>query len=452
MGGLVDGALLHIAQCLRSVADESWISARGWDDFYLTLCQLSQMGSIETAVLLNHEFLEFCLKILAMHIQPHLRASEPDIWRLVERKKPIFNRLIEFVYTLLSKVDIRLPVPGSCAQAIDRWAFYDRALSKFPLSQSELNTLLLWDDNNKCIAILDRMFELFDSAKTDVFYPGEVVKWMLWAEDGPLQRRLYYTVREGVACLTSPLQDPYIRSAISYCEATPELAYVDPIVDAVSKNATELREGGGEMHLQFFNALLSLKNDRILDRTVPDHFFDLALSRSRQYVIPLLFHDDDAVRKDTFHHCDDLFRKLRPDGTLGQDSLKFKYSSIRRLLREMYRRIVIEHQNGSSRSFMTPLINTCQMLVEVLFAMMQNEDMADYRDGNEGDLITEYQMNVEERVRHWLPDDGTPISAGGKFDAHYDACIVDAVADSSLEAYEHSDYESESDEGPDLES
>jgi ubiquitin carboxyl-terminal hydrolase 34 len=101
---------------------------------------------------------------------------------------------------------------------------------------------------------------------------------------------------------------------------------------------------------------------------------------------------------------------------------------------------------------MTPLINTCQMLVEVLFAMMQNEDMADYRDGNEGDLITEYQMNVEERVRHWLPDDGTPISAGGKFDAHNDACIVDAVADSSLEAYEHSDYESESDEGPDLES
>ncbi|KAF2652193.1 hypothetical protein K491DRAFT_66106 [Lophiostoma macrostomum CBS 122681] len=432
LGGPADGALWDITQQLRSIADESWISSRGWDDFYLTLCQLSHMGNIETAALLNHGFLEFCLKILVMHVQPHFRTNEPDIWRIVERKKGVYNRLIEFVHTMLCQMDIRKPIAGSCAQAVDRWTSYDRMISKFPMTQCESAILHYWDENNKCIAVLDKMFELFDMSKTEVFYPGEVLKWMLQTQDGAVERRVYWTVREGVACLGPPLQDPYVRAAISFCEATPEWTQVGPVVDAIVKSATELREGGGEMHLQFFNALPFLKNEKAFDAKGLDYFYDLALLKSRQYVLPMLFHDEDAIRKGMMNHCDDIFRKIKTDEDLGPDQLKQKYLSVRRLLREMYRRIVHEHQNGSSRSFMNPLICTCQMLVEVLFVMTREEGMAAYRTGDEDGLIAEYQMHVEERLRHWAADDGTPISTG--------------------ETYEHSDYGSESDEGPDLES
>jgi ubiquitin carboxyl-terminal hydrolase 34 len=90
-----EGVLVEIICRLRIVADDAWVSARGWDDFFLTLCQIALLGNIETALLLNHGILAFGLKVLSMHAHPPFRASEPDLWRLVEKKKSIFNRYVK---------------------------------------------------------------------------------------------------------------------------------------------------------------------------------------------------------------------------------------------------------------------------------------------------------------------------------------------------------------------
>lgn len=448
----VDGILVDIVQRLRAVADESWISARGWDDLYLTLFQISLAGHIETAVLLNHEILEFGLKILSMHACPQFRNSDPDIWRLVEKKKHIYNRLIELIYALLSRIDIRLAPVGTSAQSIDRLTHYDKALSRFPLSQLELNCLCIWDESNRALAVLDRMIEWYDCSKAELFYPGEVLKWMLMSNENAIQRRLHHTVFEGITSLNPGFSDPYIRAAIPYCEACPEATFVANVADAVAKGAATLRDAGGEVHLLFLNALCTIENDNVFEERGSDLFLNYALYRSRAYAVPLLLYEDDIVRKMAAAHLEMLFTKVK-DEDATEDSLKHKYTTIRRLAQEMNKKIIIEHDNGSSRNYMQPLISTCNLLVNILFQLDNNDDpeMLSYKTDRETAIIVEYQSEVVPRLNVWALDEGTPISTGGRWDPQSVSLSTISPADFESEAYEQSDYASESDEGPDLE-
>ncbi|KAF2477566.1 uncharacterized protein BDR25DRAFT_2094 [Lindgomyces ingoldianus] len=425
-----EGILVDITRRLRLVASETWISARGWDDFYLTLCQLSNLGHFETAVMLNQQILYFCLRILCMHAYAQFRMEDSDIWRMVEKKKHIYNRLIELVYTLCSKMDLRLrPVP----QSADRMEHFDRNISKFPLSSTEYGVLTYWHDENRAIAVLDKMIEQFDCSKTEVFYPGEMIKWMLNSQEPRNQRNLFITIADGVQALTAPFSDPYVRAAVSYCEACPTMEDAQKIIDAVVKSASELRDQGGESHLLFFNALPTLHNEAVFDDSNSDFFYDYALYKARTYSLSLLMYDDEAIRKATAKFLEELFVNARSDEDLSPDSLRQKYESLRRLIREMLRKMATEHDNGTSRNYMQPLIHACSTLVHVLVDLVNNQDvsMEQYKSANDTGLIQHWQIELDSRLRLWVQDEGTPISTG--------------------EAYEQSDYGSESDDGPDLE-
>ncbi|ORY15157.1 hypothetical protein BCR34DRAFT_623001 [Clohesyomyces aquaticus] len=426
----IGGVLVDIVYRLRRVADETSVSARGWDDYYLTLCQVSNLGHFETATMLNRDILYFCLRTLCMHAYPGFRSEDPDLWRLVEKKKHIYNRMIELVYTLCSKTDLRL---GAVPAVVDRMDHFDRAISKFPLSQQECGILNFWHEENRAIAVLDRMIEQFDTTKTEVFYPGEMVKWMLNTRDQRTQKFLFMTIADGVSMLTAPFSDPYVRAAVSYCEACPNSDDALKIIDIVIKSASELRDQGGDSHLFFFNALPTLHNEAAFDDSHADVFYDYALQKSRAYIVPLLMYDDENVRKNAMKLVEYLFVDSRSDEDLGPNSLKQKYFSLRRLFQELFRRVIAEHEAGTSRNYMQPMIQSCATLIRVLAVLGDNQDaaMEQYKSPNDAALLAHWHMEIDTRFRLWLQDEGTPISAG--------------------EAYEQSDYGSESDEGPDLE-
>ncbi|KAF2270231.1 hypothetical protein CC78DRAFT_574360 [Lojkania enalia] len=445
----MEGILVDIVQRLRTVAREWGSNARGWDDFYLTLCQLSDMGFVETAVMLNKDILGFCLRILCMHAYPQFRLEYPDIWRLVEKKKGVFNRLTELVYTFFTRMDIRLP---AVPLQMDRMESLDRTTSKFPLSVMERNIMWYWHDDNRAVAVLDKMIEMFDITKTEVFYPGEVLKWMLQSSDPTLMSYLQLTVSEGVSGLTPPYSDPYVRAAVSYCQASHNASAVQMIIDVVSKSTVEIRDVGGEVRLYFLNSLPTFENEAVFEEKGPDFFYDYALLRSRQYALPLLMYDDDYVRRATARHLDELFTKVRADHTASEYSLKLKYTSVRRLAQEINRRLVQEHDTGTSRTYMQPMIQVSHLLVQLLFDLTNSEDpiMDQYKHMNDAAIIQSYQLEVEQRLRMWIHDEGTPISTGGEkpFSTIFPK---EKLTGCEPEAYEQSDYGSESDEGPDLE-
>ncbi|PSN73883.1 ubiquitin C-terminal hydrolase-like protein [Corynespora cassiicola Philippines] len=426
------GVLVQITHRLKLVAEESGISSRGWDDLYLTIGTIVTMGRIETATVLNQRMLDFCLQVLCMHALPPLRDNHrPDLWRMVEKKKGIYNRMVELVLVLLDNMDIRLPIVAD--PDADRLEHFDRASAKFPLSMRERQLMEYWHEDNKAIAVLDKMIEMFDVSKNTVFYPGQVLKWMLQSEDPVMQEQLFITVLEGIHMLTPPSSDPYVRAALPFCEACTDAEHVGRIVDMVVKTTLNLREAGGEVRLQFFSGLLLAENDAVFEQRDAEIFYLWTLQAMRKCAIPLLLYDDDGIRKATeVFLCREVFSRPKPNETISDVLMRTKYKIIRALANEMNRKVIDEHNAAISRSYMQPMISTLHALVTLLNQLLISDDpvMDSYKHVNDAIIIQQFQEEVNPRLTIWPFEEGTPISTG--------------------DTYEQSDYGSESDEGPDM--
>jgi ubiquitin carboxyl-terminal hydrolase 34 len=427
----VTGILVDVVRRLESVVEESYVAARGWDDLYLTLCQLSNIGPMETSVLLSQGFLDFCLRIFCMHASPDIRTRDPEMWRMVEKKRRIYNRMIEFVYTLLSKMDINLPVVLD-SRRVDRLEKYDRHGSKFALSRDEKYMLHLWHEENRALAALDRMLELFDHEKTEIFYPGEVLRWLLQSKDQRFLRNVHTTIFEGISMLQPPTSDPYVRAALPYCEASYEVGYVEQVIDAVAKAAHKLRDLGGQATIRFFRGLLHAENEVILEERNPDFFYEHCLTHSKKYSTSLLLYDDDGVRRATSTFLQELFTSYKDDAHATENTLKLKYKAVRWLAAEMCTKIAEEHEQNTSRSYMQPMITICKILLQLLEQLQDTDDrlLEQLRHSSDAANVQAYNYDLDTQLQHWALDDDTPVSTG--------------------EAYEQSDYGSESDIGDDM--
>ncbi|KAF2200893.1 hypothetical protein GQ43DRAFT_481180 [Delitschia confertaspora ATCC 74209] len=428
-----DGVLAQVVDRLSVLAQKSWISTRGWDDFYMALCQLSSMGRLETAVLLDKKILEFCLGVLCMQAEPSLQRIHYDLWRMIrEKRKPVFNMLIEFIYYMLTKMDFHMePVSNHISS---RWDTYIRSTSKFPFTKEEDRLLHLWHEDNRAYAVLDKMIEVFDITRSPDFFPGEVLKLMLTDPDGRVQYRLHVSIYEGINSLTPPLSDPYVRAAIYYCQASPSLKYTGSIIDGVVNSASKLKDSGGEVHLEFFNSLLTLRNETLFEEAGPDYFYDQALQKTLCCTGALLMYDDDNVRKDAARLIERIYITSRPDDVANPESIQYKYVAIRRMIRDFTRKICTEYEAGTLRAYMQPMIQICDILAQTLMQLLQNADpaMEPYQHSTDVGLLHAYNHDVTTRTANWLIEEDTILS--------------------SAEAFDQSDYGSDSDDGLELDS
>ncbi|KAF1941907.1 hypothetical protein EJ02DRAFT_454745 [Clathrospora elynae] len=413
----MEGTLTTVTVRLRSLADETHMGLRGWDDFYSTLIQMVEMGHVETAALLNHEFLDFCLKLLCMHVHKRFQEELQDLWRVVLKRTGIYNKMIGFVSALLSRMDTGLPVITQ-DQSNDRQATLDRDRMRFPLTQRERQMLFYWDVDLKAIAVLDKLLELFDQTKVDYFYPGDIVKSMLGWTDPQPQLNLVRTINEGVA-LDPDLCDRYIRAGLSFCEASPVLENVSKVVNAVSKaisstsRAEDERSPGGMAVLEFFAGLLKAENEALFQQTTKKRhlFHHYVMVKSRAYATPLLLHPLESVRTGV----QTLIRELygSPEGW-GSEMMQMKWKTLRDLVDDLMRRIIFEKDAGMLRSHLTPLVTTCQYLVQQLRLLDQDE-----KDQNDATRIYQWDNEIETRLRSWPldnDDDDAALSTGDAYD------------------------------------
>jgi ubiquitin carboxyl-terminal hydrolase 34 len=427
------GILVTLAQRLRITAEETAESTRGWEDYYSMLTQISEMGHRETAVLLNHGFLYFCLRLFCMHTYAPFKTAFPELARIMEKRRSIFNRLICFMSKLFSQMDLTLPIIHD-DPAHDRLATLDREKLKFPLSKQETEALGWWSEDLKAISIVDKILEVFDDTKLDHFYPGDIIRWMLESPDDSMQTSLCRTMLEGLT-LDPPYCDAYVYAALPFCEACPKAENVTKVINAISKaiaspnRAAEDRLPSGEAVLRFFAGLLKAENQYVFEQRHPHAFHQALMLRSRTYGVPLLCHHEERVRKATCTLLQQLYGHVE---AIPPETLVAKYDSARDLLSEMMHKFAYEREIGRHLSFMMPLVETCRMLAEQLYILSQNQEpeIQIFQNPNDAALIYQFQQDVEGRLRFWPNDAGTPISQG--------------------ETYDQSDYASESDDAHDL--
>ncbi|KAL1605199.1 hypothetical protein SLS60_004743 [Paraconiothyrium brasiliense] len=423
-----DGVLMAITRSLYQVCEESYQTVRGWDDLYLTLSQLSDLGHVESAHLLDNNFLEFGLRIFCMHAIAERR--DLDLWRVVEKKRRIYNRLIEFVYRLLSRIDIHLPVVQK--NKTSRLDNFERNGFKFPLAREEKAFLYHWDDQTRALTFLDKMLELYDHTKTEVYYPGEVLKLMLKSIDARLLQELFLTVYEGIVGLEPTSSDPYVRAALAYCEASAEPSHVDRVIDAVGKQIIKFPKGGGEVNVRFMSGLLKLQNETVLDERGDDYIYTASIRLAKLVATTLLTYDDEVVRKATATHLEELFVRHQDDEHTSEDVLKIKYKAVRALLFELTDKIVYLYQRATARSCIQPLALVCEMLAALITNLYESRDpyLDPCKHAQDYVVLEKYQSEAVLRLQNWPLDESTPVSTG--------------------EAYDHSDYGSESDMDPEL--
>lgn len=428
-----DGTLVALIKRLRSTADETWESTRGWEDYYLTLTQIAEMGQFETAVLLNHNFLHFGLSLFCMNAYAPYKNEAPELARIMDKRRGIFNRLICFLWKLLSQMDLTLPTLND-NQSHDRMATLDRERMKFPLSRRETVVLGFWSNDLNAIVIVDKILEAFDDAKVDHFYPGDIVKWMLESPRESIHQYLFQTMLEGVQ-LDPPYCNAYIQASLPYCEACSEPANIRKVIDTISQTiaspnrAADDRLPSGHAVLRFFAGLLKAENEEFFYQKHPHAFHHCLMSRSNMYGVTLLCHIEERVRKNTYIFFQKLYGN---DEAIPTETAHMKYKSARELLVEIMHRFVYEREIGQHRSFMVPMVDTGRLLVEQLCLLcnIDEPEAQQFQDINDAALITQFQNEVEARMRSWPHDMDTPISQG--------------------ETFEQSDYGSESDDAHDI--
>jgi ubiquitin carboxyl-terminal hydrolase 34 len=428
-----EGTFTVLARRFRKTADESCESTRGWEDFYLMLTQLSELGYFETAELLNRGLLFFCLRIFCAHANKKFENELPEFARILDKRRGIFNRMVGFVWRVLSQMDPTLPtIPDR--QTSDRLATFDREQTKFPLARREAQALTWWSDDLKEIAVLDKILEVFDSSKVEQFYPGDIVKFMLAFSNESIQMNIGRTVLDGLT-LDPPYVDAYVYAALYYCEACSRTDTIPKVFTAVSKlisspaRVDEDRVPSGEAVLTFYSGLLRAQNEDFFLQRHPHAFHHMLMLRSRAYGMFLLCHYNDHVRKATSNFLQQLYGN---DDAFPPETIKVKYNSARDLLIDLMHKFAYEREVGRQRSFVIPLVDTCRVLVQQLYilAQAQNPEEQQYQDLNDTALICQFQQEVEAHMRTWLHDTGTPTSQGDTFD--------------------QSDYASESDDAHDL--
>lgn len=424
-----ESILLVMTQRFRMTVDETMESIRGWEDYYLMLTQMAEMGHLETAALLNNGFLQFCLKLFCMHAYTSFKNEAPELARIMEKRRGIFNRLICFVWKLLSHMDLRLP-PLNEAQGRERQARLVHEQMKFPFTAREKTILLWWSDDLKAIAVIDKILEVFDDSKVDHFYPGDIFKWLLETSDELTQNNLTRTIVEGLL-LDPPYCDAYIHAALPFCEVCPKAEPIVKVIGAVAKaiasptRIADDRLPSGEVVLRFFCGLLKAENEYLFEERGGHAFHYFLMARSRLYGIALLCHYEDRVRKAAFGFFQQLYTC---EETMLPEVMNTKYITARELLTDLILKFAYEKEVGRHRSFLIPLVDTCRMLVQQLYILSQSREpeLEQFQNVNDTALIYQFQQEVETRMRIWPHDEGTPLSQG--------------------EAFDQSDYGSESDE------
>ncbi|KAF1925634.1 uncharacterized protein M421DRAFT_7661 [Didymella exigua CBS 183.55] len=401
------GVLVLITKRLTDLAESSVKGTRGWDDLYLTLTQIAEMGMDETVALLDRDLLAFCLRLFCLQASPRVADGYDDFHRVFQKRTKIYNRLIGFVATILSHMDINLP---SCDTS-QRTSALNSECTEMPLTPEEKGLLLYWHRENRAYAVVDKMVEVFDQSKTEMFYPGDIVKWMTRSLDNQIQSNISTMILQGISELNNPYCDSYLRIASSYCEATRTAEALSKVCDTVveAADSDEPTAPSGRDVVGFFWDVLKSSNPHI---PASDVYWCL-MSRSHKFAHVLLVHADEEVRNGAYELIREIYIKFMEDPAYLDEA----YNCARNTSRAMMKRIAYECRAGMPRRQLEALLQFGKFLTTLLYELDKSEDadLAVFKDADDKALLHQWQIEVETQVR-MLPEVGLLSPGEGAFD------------------------------------
>ncbi|KAF2804105.1 uncharacterized protein BDZ99DRAFT_526141 [Mytilinidion resinicola] len=425
-----DGALSVVTRQLGQLKKHMWIGTRGWDDYFRLLADIASKGTHEAAVMLENDTLLFCLRLFAMHASPNIRNADISLWKLVDKKKGVFNQIIELVCCLLHRIDLNAESVYNHQQRLSAFSG-----GRFPLTRNERSALLTWHEDYKIYATFDMMIEKFEPSKSQCFWPGEIIKLALAFDSTSIRSRLSHTINEGITTISPPGNEVYIRAAVSFCEACRSTTEITHTIQSVTADTEKFLDQNGEARLDFFTHLPNLQNPN----TPPTFFYEQAIIFAKRYAVGLLLYEDESIRRNAMTILDHLFLRLSIAGP-NERELKFrKFKTMRELLKVLCNHVLLDYDAGANRSIIYFLFLFARTLAAAVSEWQRNEDEC-FLEAEDETLLRTFNL-VDQRFRNWPLEDDT--LSGGKCSLLLDDSMLPTY---DIDAYDDSQYEENSSE------
>ena len=294
------GVFSHIVSQVAELWELLPSNIRGWDDYFGLLTDLAKLGKHETHVLLRERYLQRCLEILLVdHPSPkgfRIRNEHPhylQFCRLVEKgRKFSFNKLIELLAVLLEKIDLTM---GSLRRPQDRR--FDPRGMPLTVKEDELMQYGTDEGRSRNCAFLEKILNTRGSSQATQATQRIVRTMTLDEPQFGVLDNIQATITGGVNIEPADDAEPFLKAAITFCEATPTTASAQTVIRSVAAEVDTIGRHGGEEHLRFFAQARRLVNLR--NGFEPGFFSRCVLRAIPQWAPALLYFHEENVRNST---------------------------------------------------------------------------------------------------------------------------------------------------------
>lgn len=368
------------------------------------LYKISCLGIYEKIALLRKGHLHLALAILSFG--PDLSQKFRWAERITDRKRPVFNMLMQLVRSLLLQVDLDgKPEPNLNS----RHATYNPETCKVPLTINELAELRRWDVQDKCYATIVRMCDFWTvpAWQRSLFVPGDIIALIVDSESRYIDAdSVLATLKMCILDFEQQEIGPFIRASLYFCKACHDAPLVRDLFQAVVTVTKGLQHQAGEEALQFFwdCAHATQYDESRFKSFTPDELHSLLIHQSVSYGPSLLFYDDDRIRRRTVSLLQYLFCS-RPhlEPYLSLQNQKSTVQNMRRLISQIFKRLKGEHDADTPRHYIEASI---KLLTDLLDATAQlgtseAEEDEELKRGDELDFVEKSRNGKSHCLRRF---------------------------------------------------
>ncbi|TQW00341.1 ubiquitin carboxyl-terminal hydrolase [Cordyceps javanica] len=256
-----DGEKENMLSRAMEPLDQLWKSfqhhIRAWDEYFLTILDVAQLGRRECGAVLAGCYLEKCLKIItadrSMELEPNFVKMLQNVYKRFNAQPPSYVAVLALIDYLMSQLEPEISGETIVETVDERLA---DGTGYFPWTSKEVSLLLLSHPEQEDSSLfMARLLEINQAPECT----RRILERIIQAGELPTRKLLHLledTIRGDAS--TDPL-DVYIRAASIVVDSCNRLADAQNLVQHIGKQAASFERGEGEAFLGLIRRAIDSK-------------------------------------------------------------------------------------------------------------------------------------------------------------------------------------------------
>jgi ubiquitin carboxyl-terminal hydrolase 34 len=284
---------IRVLNTLKRFWEAFHLSARAWPEYFGLLVNMAQLGTHETATLLDSGFLRRAMEVISADPQLPQHPQYSRMLQIISKRpatKPVsYENVIALLEVLLKACDLNAdPIP-------DEDSRLDLLLDDQPMPLNQAESTLMgqhWTRGPVSI-LVDKLLLINQNERST-----QAIIAMLLHGPNFVHQPVFFAIRTGIRKLTTNASvAPFLRAALTYCEHTDSEKCMESMITHITNTTRLLDSTEGREYLRFFKDLLEIPNIHV--QVGKDLFVRYVIDQIPTWAPSLLTYYDAIVRTDT---------------------------------------------------------------------------------------------------------------------------------------------------------